>query len=187
MKTGLVIKVVLAACLILGVIVTSAAGDKKPVATKNADAIPVPEPVTEKVQRTTAAGYEIPWQVISNGGGRATSAGYILNGTIGQMAVGKGTSASYTLSSGYWQIFESGGSCCTVAGDADDNGVFNISDAVYIVNRVFKGGPTPPCCDAADANGDGVFNISDGVHIINRVFKGGPPPVCGSAGNGPCP
>jgi hypothetical protein len=58
---------------------------------------------------------------------------------------------------------------------------------VYIVNRIFKGGPTPPCCDAADANGDGSFNVSDAVHIINHIFKGGPAPVCGTAGSGPCP
>jgi hypothetical protein len=78
-------------------------------------------------------------------------------------------------------------SCCTVDGDADNSGKFNISDAVFIVNRVFKGGPTPPCCDGADADSNGQFNISDAVYIINRVFKGGPAPVCGSAGNGPCP
>jgi hypothetical protein len=77
--------------------------------------------------------------------------------------------------------------CCTLAGDVNQNGAYNISDAVFIVNNVFKGGPNPSCCDAADVNDNGAYNISDGVYIINNVFKGGPAPLCGSAGNGPCP
>jgi glucose/arabinose dehydrogenase len=69
-------------------------------------------------------------------------------------------------------------SCCTVAGDAGNDGQFAINDAVYIVNHVFKGGPAPACLAAADANGDCEFNISDATYIINHVFRGGPAPTC---------
>jgi hypothetical protein len=86
-----------------------------------------------------------------------------------------------------WTVENPPPTCCQIAGDSDDNGTFNISDAVHDVNRVFKGGPASPCCDAADGDDNGTFNISDAVYKINHVFKGGPAPVCGSAGNGPCP
>jgi hypothetical protein len=139
------------------------------------------------VGKSVSAAASISWQVTAGGGGRGASTGYIVNGTVGQTAVGPGSSSSYNLNSGYWQVFGGGGgSCCVLAGDASDDGMYNISDAVYIINNVFKGGATPVCCDAADANGDGAYNISDAVHIINNVFKGGSAPVCGSAGSGPC-
>jgi hypothetical protein len=77
--------------------------------------------------------------------------------------------------------------CCTVPGDANGNGRFDISDAVAIVNIVFKQGAPSPCCAAADANYDCSMNISDAVWMLGYVFKGGPPPLCGCAGNHPCP
>jgi subtilisin family serine protease len=60
--------------------------------------------------------------------------------------------------------------------DANTDFFRNISDAVFIVNHIFKGGPAPPTLYVGDANGDGTFNVSDAVYIINWVFKGGPPP-----------
>jgi subtilisin family serine protease len=71
-----------------------------------------------------------------------------------------------------------GDACDYVCGDADNNGTLSIPDAVYIVNNVFKGGPSPVNLDAADANCDGNYNISDAVRIIEFVFKGGPAPCC---------
>ncbi len=70
-----------------------------------------------------------------------------------------------------------GDSCDFICGDATGDESINISDAVYIVNYVFKGGPPPEPLCVGDSNGDGSVNISDGVYIINYVFKGGPPPL----------
>jgi hypothetical protein len=65
-----------------------------------------------------------------------------------------------------------------VCGDADgDNGV-NISDAVYLINYIFNGGPAPRGDNYSDANGDGMINISDAVYLINYIFSSGPTPVC---------
>ncbi len=63
-------------------------------------------------------------------------------------------------------------------GDANRDGIINISDAVYIINFIFiPGSPTPvPLC-RADTNGDGVINVSDAVMIINYVLINGPPPI----------
>jgi hypothetical protein len=60
--------------------------------------------------------------------------------------------------------------------DANGDDQMNISDAVYIINHVFKGGPPPDPWLSADANCNLEVNISDAVVIINHVFKGGPPP-----------
>jgi len=62
-------------------------------------------------------------------------------------------------------------------GDTDGDTTINISDAVYIINYIFKGGPPPDPLCIADAGGDGSVNIADAIHIINYIFKGGPPPV----------
>jgi hypothetical protein len=60
--------------------------------------------------------------------------------------------------------------------DANDDNQMNISDAVYIINFIFKGGPPPDPWLSADANCNLEVNISDAVLIVNHVFKGGPPP-----------
>jgi hypothetical protein len=65
-----------------------------------------------------------------------------------------------------------------VCGDANGDEQQNISDATYIVNWIFKGGPAPPILAAADADCNLQSNISDAVFIVNWVFKGGAPPCC---------
>ena len=65
-----------------------------------------------------------------------------------------------------------------MCGDADGNGIFTISDAVYLINFIFAGGPTPiPICHA-DADGNAIATISDAVFLINYIFAGGPAPHC---------
>jgi len=70
-----------------------------------------------------------------------------------------------------------GDACQFVCGDADGDRAINVSDAVHIINYVFKGGPAPDPLCAADANDDDDTNIADAVYIISYVFKGGPEPV----------
>ncbi len=64
-------------------------------------------------------------------------------------------------------------SCPCIPGDADGNGVLTISDAVYMINYIFAGGPAP--CNG-DANCDCTLSISDAVYLINYIFSGGPAP-----------
>ena len=65
-----------------------------------------------------------------------------------------------------------------VCGDANSDDVVDISDAVYIINYAFGGGPAPDPLEAGDANSDGNVDISDAVYIINYAFGGGPEPKC---------
>jgi subtilisin family serine protease len=63
-----------------------------------------------------------------------------------------------------------------VCGDANATGAVDVSDAVYIINYIFCGGPPPFTERAGDPNCSYNTDISDAVYLINYVFNGGPPP-----------
>lgn len=63
-----------------------------------------------------------------------------------------------------------------LTGDANRDGVVNITDAVYIVTWIFAGGPGPDPELVADANCDQLANVTDAVYIVSWIFTGGPPP-----------
>lgn len=74
---------------------------------------------------------------------------------------------------------------CVNCGDADGNGLINITDCMLILGFVFNAAPVPPPCGVppyiycqADFNGDGNVNVSDVVACINYVFQGAPCPHC---------
>ncbi len=66
-----------------------------------------------------------------------------------------------------------------VCGDSNGDGDVNVSDAVFLINYIFKGGPPPDPLCSGDSNGDDGLNISDATYIIAYVFSGGPAPVEG--------
>ncbi len=67
-----------------------------------------------------------------------------------------------------------------IRGDCDGDGrvTGRVSDALFLLNYNFAGGPTPPCFAACDANGDGIVvgNVVDALYLLNYNFSGGPPP-----------
>ncbi len=70
--------------------------------------------------------------------------------------------------------FECSGKC----GDANEDDVVGVSDAIWIINYVFIGGGVPsPVLACGDANGDCYVNISDAIWILNYVFTSGYPPA----------
>ena len=66
-----------------------------------------------------------------------------------------------------------------ICGDADGNLIVTISDAVYLINYIFTGGPAPSPLLAADADCNSIVTISDAVYLINYIFSGGPAPCSG--------
>lgn len=72
--------------------------------------------------------------------------------------------------------------CCRIAGDANHDGKYNISDITFGIARIFAGGERPQCDDEINANGDNSFNIADVTYGIARIFAGGKAPVCGKTG-----
>ncbi len=120
------------------------------------------------------AGEQIKWQVIAGGGttdGSSTS--YKLSSTVGQTAAGIGASTNYRLIQGFQQDFSAVAYLC---GDADGSGTITISDAVYLINYIFAGGPAPNPLLSGDADCSGSITISDAVYMINYIFGGGPAP-----------
>jgi hypothetical protein len=65
-----------------------------------------------------------------------------------------------------------------ICGNADNDDQISVSDAVLIINYIFKGGPPPVIEESGDVNSDGTVNISDAVYLIEYIFQGGPPPNC---------
>jgi hypothetical protein len=70
-----------------------------------------------------------------------------------------------------------------ICGDANGDGVVNVSDAVYIINYIFAGGAAPDPLESAEVNCDGDVNVSDAVWIINYIFMDGYEP-CDTNGDG---
>jgi len=80
--------------------------------------------------------------------------------------------------------------CCKVVttdfgykpGDANcSGGNPNLSDIVYLINYIFKGGARPCIGRLGDANcSGGAPNLADAVYLVNYVFKSGAAPI-------PCP
>lgn len=66
-------------------------------------------------------------------------------------------------------------------GDANHDTNVNISDVVYIVSYLFKGGPPPNPMAAGNVNCDASVTISDVVFLVNYLFKAGHVP-CYSCG-----
>jgi len=71
----------------------------------------------------------------------------------------------------YKQWYES-----MICGDANSNGIVDLSDIIYLINYLFKGGPTPSPLCIGDVNGDDTITIGDVVYLINYLYKGGSTP-----------
>jgi hypothetical protein len=65
---------------------------------------------------------------------------------------------------------------CVYCGDANSDGETNIVDVVYVVNYVFRSGPSPEPYLAGDANCDGNVTVADAVYLVNYLFKNGTAP-----------
>jgi hypothetical protein len=63
-----------------------------------------------------------------------------------------------------------------IRGDADRNLLVNLTDGVFILDNLFRGGAEPPCLDAADTDDNGVVNLTDAVVVLNHLFQGGTAP-----------
>ncbi|MGB2697571.1 MAG: SBBP repeat-containing protein [Candidatus Zixiibacteriota bacterium] len=61
-------------------------------------------------------------------------------------------------------------------GDANGDDEITISDAVFLINYLFKNGSAPDPIQAGDANNDDDITIVDVVYLVNYLFKNGPKP-----------
>jgi len=64
------------------------------------------------------------------------------------------------------------------SGDSNADAKVTVSDVVFTINFLFKGGLRPVPLKSADANCDSQVTVSDVIYTINYLFKGGPAPGC---------
>jgi hypothetical protein len=85
---------------------------------------------------------------------------------LGVQSTSAGATTSY-----FDEVFFRGG----IIGDADGNGVVDVSDVFFLINYLFAGGPLP--YGPVDVNDDLKVNVSDVFYLINYLFAGGPLPL----------
>jgi hypothetical protein len=55
--------------------------------------------------------------------------------------------------------------CDQNPGDANNDGIMNVGDVVYLLNYLYKGGPAPSPAANGDVNGDCAVNIDDVIYF----------------------
>ncbi len=61
-------------------------------------------------------------------------------------------------------------------GDTNGDGLFDLSDALATLSRLFLGGSEIGCERAADADDNGSIEITDAIRTLGHLFLGSPPP-----------
>ncbi len=61
--------------------------------------------------------------------------------------------------------------------DANGDGERDISDPVFVLARLFQGGPAPDCAGPLDCNSDGTIDLTDAVFDLSFQFLAGAPPA----------
>ena len=72
-------------------------------------------------------------------------------------------------------------------GDSNSDGSSDLSDLVFTLSWLFRGGFRPSCVDGADTNDDGRVDISDVSWTLSWLFRGGPVPPAPFPGCGTDP
>ncbi len=80
-------------------------------------------------------------------------------------------------------LYEGGGGLAR--GDTNGDGVVDISDAIRILNYLYRGGSAPNPLWTGDANSDGVVDLTDAIYILNYLYRGGTPPLAGKRDDPP--
>jgi hypothetical protein len=112
------------------------------------------------------------WEERYNGPGNGDDGSYAIavagcdNVYVTGYSAGSGTSSDYATIE-YFQF---------LSGDVNNDTKVTVSDVVYLINFLFKGGPAPKPYRAGEVNCDGYVTVADVVYLINYLFKGGPLP-----------
>jgi hypothetical protein len=72
-------------------------------------------------------------------------------------------------------------------GDADADGIVNITDGIFLLAFLFAGQAEPPCSAAGDTDASGNLSITDAIFLLNHLFMGGVPPPAPYPDCGPDP
>lgn len=62
-------------------------------------------------------------------------------------------------------------------GDADGDGVLNLTDPITLLRFLFAAGPPIGCGEAGDADNSGTLDVTDAVLLLSYLFRDGPVPA----------
>ena len=71
-------------------------------------------------------------------------------------------------------------------GDADGDGALNLTDAIVVLEYLFRGKDAIPCKEAANSNDDRSVDVTDAVYLLVHLFQGGSPPGDPGPPSEPC-
>jgi len=60
--------------------------------------------------------------------------------------------------------------------DITGDGIIDVSDLMYLINYLYKGGPQPRPLENANVNCDATIDMTDVLFLANYIYKSGPPP-----------
>jgi hypothetical protein len=96
---------------------------------------------------------------------------HLVNYTTDQFTTGPNSPTNYRGEQGSIDVHDSSfrrGDCNADAGQ-------DLSDAVFLLDALFRGGARPDCADGCDSNDDGSIDISDAVSILLALFSSSEP------------
>jgi hypothetical protein len=63
-------------------------------------------------------------------------------------------------------------------GDLNEDGIIDISDAIFLLNYLYRNDQAPDPLEVGDVNCDELVDLQDAIYLINYLFRNGPPPGC---------
>jgi hypothetical protein len=122
-----------------------------------------------------------PGTLVDNGGGDGDFTWVPQSNDLGQYPVTFGVTDGYEDENhtAYIAVIEGGGGQTKdifLRGDANRDGMVDISDGIFILNVLFLGDGPFTCEDAADVNDDGHIDISDATLLFGSIFLGAEEP-----------
>ena len=84
-------------------------------------------------------------------------------------------------------VVEGPGEPTFIRGDVDGDGNASLTDAVALLDFLFRAAAAPPCLDALDVDDGGKLTVTDAVYLLTFLFSGGdaPPPPFPEPGTDP--
>jgi hypothetical protein len=181
----LVIMLLLLAMFLAAFAVHAESGKQAPIPTQTKEkAEPEAAVSAVEVKQTTfpqsaplsspALGYKMVTDALDGFGGESESDNYRIPVNSGGQASAVGISVGVTFGTNAGFVYASH----VKHGDANANGLVDLSDVIYLLNYLFRNGPLPCPMEAGDANCNGLVDLSDAIFLLNYLFKGGAAPSC---------
>jgi hypothetical protein len=137
--------------------------------------LPPPTPTVDFGNQYSGFAGDTTWQILAmSGGSDADTFRVVMEGLIGGYCGSYGT---------YEDRIGKEGEAITavvqyICGDVNRDYLVNTGDVIFLLNYLYREGPTPEVPESGDVNLDTVIGPGDVVFLLNYLFRGGPEPSC---------